>query len=167
MSKLKLWEISAELDAIADELIEAGGVISEELEAKLDAMTEAFETKAENIALVYHDLLEYANAAKAEADRLSKLQKSHKNAADGLKTYLHEYFVRQQVDKLKTARVNIRRQKNSRPSIEWTGPADKAPAAYQKVEFSVDTQLAYEQWRAGEELPPGFTVALGEHIRIS
>jgi hypothetical protein len=167
MSKMKLWEISAELDAIADELIEAGGVISEELEAKLDAMTEAFEQKAENIALVYHDIMAHASAAKAEADRLSSLHKSHKNAADGLKAYLHEYLKRQEVDKLKTSRVNIRRQKNSRPSIEWTGPADKAPQGYQRVEYSVDTKLAYEQWKAGEELPPGFVVSRGEHIRIS
>src|SRR6185295_13868225 len=42
---LRLWEIVSELDTIGERIMEAGGEITPELEAELDAMSGAFDEK--------------------------------------------------------------------------------------------------------------------------
>lgn len=168
VATLKLWEVGDELTEIAGLIMEAGGELSEELEERLAAMEGAFEEKVERIALKIREMEANAEAAKAEAARLARIQKTFANTAKRMTEWLHYEMGRANVKRVGTHRVKVWVQNNGRPSIRWTRAVEDAPAAYRKTvtTVSVDTQAAYEAWKEDEELPEGFTVERGTHLRI-
>jgi len=163
---LKLWELSEELDRIGEEIAEAGGELTPEIEEKLDALEGAFEEKAENIALMVRNLEATSSAVKEEEKRIRTYRRSLERQASGLKDYLLFFLRRQGVERVEGTRARIRRQANSRPSIRWLGDPESAPEAFRRVRVDVDTQAAYEELKSGGELPEGFEVERGEHVRI-
>lgn len=164
-TRLKLWEITEELDAIGEALIEGGGELTPELEARLDALEGEFERKVERIALYVQECNANAAAVKLEADRLTARARAFERKADGLKNYLLFTMKRADWDKLTTPLVSVGVQKNSRPSIRWPGDPATAPEAFRRTIVQVDGQAAYEAYRAGDPLE-GFQVVVGEHVRI-
>lgn len=164
---LKLWEVGDELSEIAVLIMEAEGELTPELAARLDMMEGAFEDKIERIALKVRELEANARAAKEEADRLARIQRSFTNAAKRLKDYTLFEMQRVGKDRVETIRAKVRVQQNGRPSIRWTLDPDSAPEAYRRTTVTVDTQAAYEAWKEGETLPEGFTVETGSHLRIA
>ena len=163
---LKLWELTDELEAIAAEVMEAEGELTPEMEERLEAIEGAWEEKVERVALKVRELEALAKAAKEEADRLGAIQKAYQRGADGLKSYLHVQLHKREVPKVETARARVRVQKNGRPSILWTRELDELPETFRKVEVKCDTQAAYREWKEGGELPEGFEVREGTHVRI-
>jgi len=163
---MRLWEVGDEIAAIGEELMESGGELTPEMEARLDAMTGAWEEKVERIALYALERKATAAGAKLEAERLAAIQRSHERAHDGLKGYLHREMERIGRPKLETARVRIRTQRNGRPSITWPGDPAEAPEGFRRVTVTVDGAAAYDAWRAGDPLD-GFVVVTGTHLRLS
>jgi len=167
-SKLRLWEIASELDVIGELIADAGGELSPDMEARLDAMEGALEEKVERIALFVRECEANEKAAAFEVERLQAIGKSFERKAAGLKGYLHRHLQRIGKTKVETARARVRVQQNSRPSIRWMS-TDQPPAPYLKTQTvtTTDTALAYEEWKAGNELPAGFVVEQGSHLRIT
>ena len=166
-SVMTLYELTQEWAEIQDALIDSGGELTPEIEARLDALPGALQVKADGYCYVIQQLLRSADAAKAEADRLSELARVRKNAADRLKDRLKSAMETTGQLKLESDRFKVRVQKNGRPSIAWTGEPDALPCEYSRVAVSLDGQAAYEAWKAGRELPEGFKVTEGTHLRIS
>lgn len=166
-NRLRLHEIVSELDEIGELIAEAGGELSPELEARLDALEGAWTTKVENIALFVKESEANAEAAGTEAARLAAIQKHFATKAKGLKDYLLFFMRRGGHQNLKTPRVRVWEQRNGRPSIKCTLAPELMPEAFRRVVVSVDTQLAYEEWKQGNALPDGFVVEHGFHLRIS
>jgi len=164
---LRLWEISEELDALVEKIVEQGGELSAEDEESLGRLSGAFESKIEGIALHVRNCIANAKAAKVEADRMSAIQRAFENTAKRLKNYALAYMKAQDVQKVETNRCKVRIQTNSRPSIKYMGEPGTAPQEYRILTASVDMGLAYEQWKAGDELPDGFVVETGEHLRVA
>lgn len=164
-TRLKLWEVADELEAIGEALIEGGGELTPELEARLDAMEGEFERKVERIALYVQECKANEAAAKLEADRLTARARAFERKADGLKSYLLFAMKRADWDKLTTPLVSVGVQKNSRPSIRWPGDPATAPEAFRRTVVQVDGQAAYEAYRAGDPLD-GFQIETGFHVRI-
>lgn len=164
---LRLFDIVEELEAIADELYESGGVITPEMEARLDALEGALPEKIDRICSVIQNNARAAEAAKAEADRLAALAKSRENTARGLKTYLLNALQKRGTHKVMCDRFTVRIQKNGRPSIQWTKDVAEIPEPFRRVRVELDGDAAYGEWRSTKQLPEGFAVELGSHLRIS
>ena len=166
VATLKLYELADHYAGIMDALIEAGGELTPELTTALDAVDEAYAVKAEAVALYIRNLEVSAGAVEAEADRLRTLAVQRTNSARSLKGYLMLQMQRMGQDKVETYRVRLRIQKNARPAIAWT-LTSLPPEDYVRVKHEVDLQKAYEIWKAGTELPSGFTVTQGSHLRLT
>jgi hypothetical protein len=69
--------------------------------------------------------------------------------------------------KIETDLVRLRIQQNSRPSIQFFGPADLIPEPFKRVTVLLDSEKAYTEWKATGKLPDGFVVDRGVHLRIS
>lgn len=163
---IKLWELSADMDAISDEIMANGGEVTEEMEARLDALDGSFTEKVERVALYIRQVKLTADAAKAEKDRLAAIQKRYDTEARGLKAYLLRHLEHQGHAKIETAKVRVRVQK-SPPSIKWTGGPFDIPDNYRVVNYSFDATQAKADHKAGVDLPEGIVITTGTHIRIS
>lgn len=162
---LRLWELADAVVEIGAELMDAGGELSPELEARLDAIDASFEGKVERVALYIRELEVTADAAAAEAKRLAAMAAARGGAAKRLKEYLKQNLERTGKQRVETDRVRLRLQKNSRPSITWARSIDDLPERYARITVALDGQRAYDDWKAGE-LPSSFTVETGTHLRI-
>lgn len=163
---MTLYEIGDELEAIETAILDAEGVITPEIAVQLEAMEGALETKVEGICQVVARLARQADSAKLEADRLTKLATGRQNAADSLKHYLQKELVRLDRKKVDTRLFVVSVCRNSRPSIAWTEGLDALPECYRKVVTSLDGNAALEEYKAAGELPEGFVVNVGSHLRI-
>jgi hypothetical protein len=164
---MKLYEITDEFRLFEDLLEQNGGEITPEMELQLGELEIALPEKVENIAGLIREKLAYADAAVAERNRLDKLANAAANVAFSLQNYLKRNLEEMGVNRVATERFVVRVQKNSRPAIKWVG--GNPPQEYQRLEparLVPDMEHAYNQWKAGEELPEGFVVEHGTHLRI-
>ena len=166
MGKLTLYDLPDAIREIEDEIIEAEGELTPEIEARLDALGEEFERKAEYIALLSREAKAEAKAVKQEEDRLKARRTAAENRERRLKDYLHACMTRMGIPKIDGDRAKVAIQKNGRPSITWMGEEDAIPDAFRRVTVSVDGTAVYNEWRAGSELPEGFEVEVGTHVRV-
>jgi VIT1/CCC1 family predicted Fe2+/Mn2+ transporter len=162
----KLWELGDALEAIIGEILEAEGEVTPELEARLDALQGTFDSKAESVALAAR--VEKANAerARVEADRLAGMVRRHERAEASLKAYLQRQLERVGRTHIKTDRIAIRLQANSRPSIRWPFDVRLAPEGFTRTVTEIDGNACYEAWKA-KDLPEGFEVVRGNHLRLT
>lgn len=165
-ASLTLYELGDEIQALLDEVVSQDGEITPEQEARLAALEGDFQAKAEKIALYYRNLRVLAEAGRAEAERVAHLAAAKARAADRLKGYLHREMQRLEMTRVETARVRIRRQRNSQPSVILEVAPDELPVRYQRLTVEPNRALLLESWREGRELPSGVRVEVGEHLRI-
>lgn len=164
---LRLYEIADALESIEDTLLENGGELTPELEAALEALEGTLEQKAERICRVIRNHDASAKAFDAEIERLRGHKKAHENTVARLKDYLKTVLVRLDRTKVDAGVFKVALQNNSRPAIRWTLDPAAIPEQLRRVPpAEVDGDAAYEAWKKDRQLPPGFEVELGSHIRI-
>lgn len=164
-----LWQHAEDLGELAEEIFEAGGVLTPELEARLATQTEDIEAKVERVALYIQDLLGDAEKAKAEKDRLAQIQKAYESRAEGLKTYLVRCMAVADLEKVQTPKVRVNRQRSGTPSVEYHGDIEALPADFIRVrpeERSLDKRAVIQAIRDEEALPDGFSVTYSDFVRI-
>lgn len=83
-----IFEIDKELYALYDEIEEAGGEITPEIEEKLEINGQEMTNKVKNITNFINNLNADILAIKSETDRLAKLKKSKENTIKGLTNLL-------------------------------------------------------------------------------
>jgi Siphovirus Gp157 len=83
-----LYEISKELAQINDELIEAQGEMSQELEQRLDSLNLSLVEKATGIRKIIAMVEADALGRNAEIKRLQAISKIHDNGLERLKAYI-------------------------------------------------------------------------------
>jgi hypothetical protein len=166
MSGLTLYGIADDLLAIEDALIEAGGELTPDIEAALDAVEGAWEDKVERVVRVILNAQANVEARRAEAERLDRLAANAERTVKGLKTYLHRQMERTGKTRTETAFCKVWVQKNGRPSIQWTRDVRELPAIYRRETIEPDGTRIYEAWKAGTPLPEGFKVEHNSHLRI-
>jgi hypothetical protein len=162
-----LYEIADELIEIQDMLIDTGGELTPEIEDRLDQLTGAFDDKVERICKLVQSQVRLGESAKAEARRLEQLSHVREQSASGLKRYLMREMVRTNRRKIELPTCRVRVQTNGRPRIEWTRGTATLPPEYRRVEIMLNSDAAYNHWKVTGSLPDGFTVELGQHLRIS
>jgi hypothetical protein len=163
---IKLWELSADLDAIAEEITANDGEITPEMEERLAALEGAFDEKVERVALYIRQMQVNAAAAKAEKDRIAAIEKRYTAKADNLKLYLLQHMTRQGSTKVETPKCRVSVVKSGVPSISWTGPQFMIPEGYRHITIKPDLKTVQEDLAEGRTPPEGFVVEHGKHIRI-
>jgi hypothetical protein len=163
---LKLYELPDAIREVEAAIIEAEGEITDEIADRLDHLEGEFERKAEYLALLSREAKAEAAAVKQEEDRLKARRTAAENRERRIKDYLHACMLRLGVSKVDGDRAKVAIQKNGRPSITWMGEEDQVPDAFRRVSVSVDGTAAYNAWKSGAELPEGFRVEVGTHVRV-
>jgi hypothetical protein len=162
---LRLYDLPDAIRDVELQIIEDGGELTPEVEARLEALEEAFDRKAEYIALLAREARAESVAVKEEEDRLSSRRKAAQNRERRLKDYLLASMTRLGVEKIEGQRAKVRVQA-SPPSFKWMGEDDAIPEAYRVVTVRPNVALVKEEYREGGTVPDGFTVEIGHHVRV-
>lgn len=127
---------------------------------KLEALQLERDTKLENIALWYKNLLSDAAAYKAEKDKFAEREKAAKNKAESLKKYLDASLGGQ---KFNTTRVAVSYRKST--TLEYDGLAD-VPEEYLKYsDPTLDKTAITKELKDGKEIA-GFHLKEHQNIQI-
>lgn len=166
MSARPLYLIGDDLTAIAEQIIDAGGELTPELEAQLAQLEGEFESKVERVGLYIHMLQSRSDEARKQADRLTGLARTDHHAAESLKGYLLRCLEAADKRSMVTPLIRVSIAKNSRPSIRWLAAEETIPEAFRRVRYSLDGDAAFRAWKDRGTLPEGFAVEQGQHLRL-
>jgi len=161
---MNLWQITDDLGHLADRLIESGGVLTEDDESLLAALSEQFDAKIERIGQLVRALRVDGQAAKAEADRLAAMAKARESSAARLEEYIARCMREAQVQRVDTPTIQVRRVANSAPTIRWVGEGE-VPDELAVVKREFSATKVKELLAAGGDVPDGVSVERGEHLR--
>ncbi len=161
-----LYDLSNELAVINDEIIDAEGVISEELERRLDDCGLAFNQKVEGVVRWTKNLEGKEAALDAEIARLQNRKKAATNLRGRLKYYLLMCMTAADKTKVEFDLVTIAVQRNP-PSCEITSP-ESVPAAYTttRTEIVIDKKRVLDDLKAGLKVEGARISETTYHIHI-
>ncbi|EAG3841861.1 siphovirus Gp157 family protein [Listeria monocytogenes] len=129
----------------------------------LDAITDSFHDKAENIAKIIKSLAADAEMAGTEAKRLLKRKQALENNVQKLKTYLQTEMERMEIRKINSTLFTIQIQKNP-VSVEIVDDS-LLQAFFLLQEPKIDKKRIAEILKSGEEVK-GARLVESESIRI-
>lgn len=170
---MPLRSIAEEWQTILNEIAEAEGELTPEMATRLDTVQDNFDHKIQNIRNFVGNLIDTAKAEKNIADDFAARARAKAAKADWLKTYLKNYMELMGRDRGGTTLGSARIQKNSRPSIRWTGDIHKCPVEFIRVTVDLDGTKSYDHWKGSgtddtsRSMPEGFQVERGTHLRLS
>lgn len=168
MSLPSLYTLGTSYVAVMDALLEAGGEVTDETHAALNAIEDQFEAKVERVALAIRIMDAEVQAVDSEIKRLADLKARRVRAQEGLKGYLLFWLRETDTQKVEGEIIKVRRQKNSRPSIRYEGNLSDLPESLVRTIRSFHGDAAYEAWKADpNSLPESVMVERGEHVRIT
>lgn len=130
---LNLYALDTDLAALEHELLEAGGVVDDETEARHNALLDAREDKVEAYVAVIRRLSVSAEAVEAERKRLQSAEKALKNSAQRMKDRLLDSMQRRGETQQQTRLGTVRIQQASRRSVELRVDVDDLPDRFVKV----------------------------------
>ena len=158
---MKLYELAqnyAQLMEMAEEME------SDALVDTLEALQDAIEDKAENIAKFIKNLEADAKIIKEEEQRLAERRRAIETKVDKLKTYLQEQLEIAGLQKVKRPTITVAIQNNP-PSVEI---ADEKliPSEFMIPQpAKVDKRAILERLKNGEEIP-GCSLKQTKGVRI-
>ncbi|EAD0694443.1 siphovirus Gp157 family protein [Listeria monocytogenes] len=129
----------------------------------LDAITDGFHDKAENIAKIIKSLAADAEMAGTEAKRLLKRKQALENNVQKLKTYLQTEMERMEIRKINSTLFTIQIQKNP-VSVEIVDDS-LLQAFFLLQEPKIDKKSIAEILKSGKEVK-GARLVESESIRI-
>lgn len=163
---MKLYEFAPAFAELLD-LVEDDGEVTPEWLSKIGQLELEFADKVDNMCRLIRSILAEAEARRYEADRLYALACRGDRQAETIKSYLMFEMGRLNCHKLRTEIFNVRVQSNSKPSVSFDGDVDEIPAEYVKITKELNKSAIVEAARDGKELPPGVSLSVGSHLRIS
>jgi hypothetical protein len=162
---LRLYEIAEEFRRLDDAIDDADGELSAEVEAALDQLHLALADKVDALAALVRERDGKARFFADESADLARKARVQRHAADRLRDYLRRHLEALGLDGVQGARFTVAVQDNGTPSIRWSGPPDRLPDEFARVERSLDPAAARAALQDGR-LPEGFDVVRGRHLRI-
>lgn len=142
------------------------GEISQQDLAKWDQLDQNLSVKADSCGRVIAQLEAGAEAAQTEGRRLIGLANQRNAAIQKLKDHFLNCMILAGITKIDSTFFPMRIQKNSRPSIKWMKNLDDLPVEYLKISYDLDGTAAQEAYKQTGNLPDGFAVNWGQHLRI-
>ena len=162
---MKLYEIMADYERLADMDMETEGDVSAFLEL-LRGVEGTFDQKAENYCKLIRNLEADAEGYKVEKDRLAKKQKQVENRIGEIKKYL-QFEASKIIEagasrKVGTFTLSIR----NNPEALEVFDVSQLDEQYLKVEIAADTAKIKEALKNGAEIE-GCRLTRGTSLRIS
>lgn len=165
-TELKLYEWTDQYLEVVNEVVEAGGELTPELEARLEGIEAGLKEKVERVALVVRNLEAVAKGYDEEAARLKAQARARERSAKSLKEYLRIQLATAGLDVVEGERAKVRLQKNSAPSVQVTVHPEKLPPRFRQVKVDADKKKLLKAWKDGRKIPDGVKVEYGSHVRI-
>lgn len=168
---LRLYEIGEALEIARswllepehqERLIAAGGDLDAlpELRDLLEGVELDFTIKAERVAIMAREFGLSGDAAKLEAERLTKIRKAYEASEAGLKTYLRIWLLRANLKKVDGARAKPRVQANPASVKSTLSPDEVSQLSALESPFvhvdrpapiySIDTDAVLAVWKQAE-----------------
>ena len=137
---MNLYNIDADLQQLENELVEAGGEISEEMDARLNEILDSREDKVDGYIAVIRSQIALAEGFKKEASWFTAKQKSRENVALRLKERLYESMQARNETELKgvLGRVTIEGNGGQVPIVPLYEKPEDLPERFQKVTITAD-----------------------------
>ena len=169
---LTLFEISADMQALAALLEEVGGDVSEaDAEAAVDAWlkenADALQEKLDGYAALIRAFEARGAFRRDEAERVDRLADADERNARRMKDRLRWFFETHGLERVETARHRLSLTSNGglRP-LEVFVPAAELPGPYRRVVYSPDADAIRKALENGASLPFAALGERGKHIRI-
>lgn len=161
-----LYELSTQLAKINNEIFDADGELTEELEKRLDDSTLAMKDKVQSIVKWTLNLKGKAEMIDAEIERLQHKKKMTDNLNKRLSDYVRQAMLAADINKIEYPTFTVCVQKNPR-SVEIIDE-EIIPSAYKIVKqvISVDKRRLMDDLTAGEKIQGCQLVTTMTHLRI-
>ena len=168
MSKLTLFELTAEIENVIDEIVDAEIARDTEtldgLYAELEALYDARESKQIGYVHVVKNADIAAKACQAQANAFYARAKALENIARRLKDNLHQDLIHHGEKSATAGKFKIARQ-NGTARVVLNIPPEELPADYQRVSIEADKTALKDALKDGTEID-GVALEPTEHIRI-
>lgn len=164
-----VFDLSAEIEALADQIFEAGGEITPEIEAHLDALDGQWLAKVESIYLYARDCELDADKASGWKEHYQQMEQMYTRKSKGLKQLLLLVMERTGRDAVQTPRAAFRR-KQSPISYRWTGNTyEEIPEPFRRVRtvVTLDQDKIKRAIAEGVAVPAEIVGERGWHIASS
>ena len=215
-----LYEITGELAALEEQIVEAGGEFTPEIETQLDQLEGDFTAKLEAMARLLKNWKPEEDACREEAKNFTARASALDRSKRRLQAWMIWNLTLLDRRKVEGDKFKIAIQRNGRPSIEWREPdllpsyiealeaffelvvkelapmgsakgllaatevvaytdnysklvtlidslrAGLIPEEFRRVAQELDGNAIYDVWKETGEVPAGFQVSTGEHIRV-
>ena len=149
-----LFEISAEMQSITEQLIDNGGELTPELEEALKITKPQLEQKAVAYSVVIRSMKYENETIDAEIERLKKFKKTKSNSIERLENALKNAMIICDVDKIETATSKIGFRKSQ--TLEIIN-ADNVPTEYKTIEVKETTKI--DKMQIKKDIKAGVEVA--------
>lgn len=162
---MKLYELTRQkqelLDAIAD-------MDSEDLELSdavgdtLDALNEAIEAKAEDVASFIFSLQADSAALKQEEQRLAERRRLNDAKIERMKAYLHDMLEDAQIDRVKGLKYTIGFRKSEKVAVT---DVDALPERFLRIKREPNLTALKEALKAGQAFE-GVSITTNRNLSI-
>jgi hypothetical protein len=162
---MKLYEIPIALRRIEEQIADADGEITPDIDAQLSALEGELERKLEWIALMAREAQAEGDVYGAEIVRLAARKKAAENRAASLKAYAMEVMQQTGREKVKGELASLAVVRNSAPSLTVTVAPELLPERFRRVTVAPHLQAIRDAVKAGETVE-GVEIEQGYHVRI-
>ena len=148
---LSLYEIDDQLRQLEHEIIDAAGVLDEDLEERLDELLDRRDAKMDGYIAVIRELETTAEAVKSEEKRLKKRRRALENSVDSLKDRL-AFVMKRRGEEVRESKLGkIRLQQASKRSLIVDVDEDELPDALKRIKISADKKALRELLESEDE----------------
>jgi uncharacterized membrane protein YheB (UPF0754 family) len=176
LQRRSLYEITSDLMALEDLLLEVGGDVSEDaaqqaIDQWLESLGEERDKKLNGYCWLIREMESRAETRKAEAARLSALAQSDLNAAKRLKDRMKMFMELTGAAKIETEHFKIGVQDNGGKRAvelmpEFAANPESLPEQFQRWTVAPDIDLIRQEMETGSQLPFATLAPRGTHVRI-
>lgn len=175
-NKMTLFALTAQMARIEDALYESGGELTPELEREMTETRESLLSKVDSYNALYQHLGATAAAAKAEADRLKKIQRTAENAQKRLREHLLGCMKAFGLQKLegrlckmgirKSTALEVDEELMLKPYAERIAAINASLPPYIRVGADVNKTAIRDMYRGTDALPAGCAEVQNESLQI-
>ena len=148
---MKFYEISLQMEALQNALMESDGPLPDEEFERLVALDDMLGEKAGDTYAALKHLKREADAIKAEEDELKAKRKTAERAYDRLREYILENLERLGREVVETPRGKLRVQSASQRSVSVKVDPEDLPERFRRVKVSADSRALKDAIEAGDE----------------
>lgn len=164
---MNLYELDGRWGMLQQLLDETGG----EMTAEVEHLMAELEEETPNIIEWYVKLAKNfeadATCAQVEAARLRRLVATNNAKHDKIEARIKDLIKKRNLGNVKTQIGSVWVQRNSVPTIKWDGDPENIPENLRRTFYELDTEAARDVLKNTGELPEGFVVTQGDHLRIN